>query len=43
MLRHDHVTDSYKLMALADLLRLFEDMTSRKRARERGVPRSGRR
>jgi hypothetical protein len=25
MLRHDHVTDSYKLMALANLLRDLEE------------------
>lgn len=40
MLRHDYVTDDYKLMTLADLLRDFEE-TTRRKDRESGASREG--
>jgi hypothetical protein len=37
MLRHDHVTDDYKLMTLADLLHNFEEEIARAGCPEKGT------
>jgi hypothetical protein len=37
MLRHDYVTDDYKLMTLADLLHNFEEEIARARCAEKGT------
>jgi hypothetical protein len=37
MLRHDHVTDNYKLMAMADLLHNFEEEIARPGCAEKGT------
>ena len=37
MLRHDHVTDNYKLMALADLLNDLEEEIARAGCAEKGT------
>jgi hypothetical protein len=37
MLRHDHVTDDYKLVALADMLHNFEEEIARAGCPEKGT------
>ena len=37
MLRHDHVSDDYKLMTLADLLHNFEEEIARAGCPEKGT------
>jgi len=38
MLRHDHVTDDYKPMALPNLLQHFEEEIARARCVQQGTP-----
>ena len=38
MLRHDYVTDDYKLMTLANLLHNFEEEIARAGCPEKGTP-----